>query len=791
MACENIAVPHDSHHLPLENRFRTSEETRHIHHVAAREAVFADWPAAIHPDVVAAYQRHGIHSPYRHQVQAMQAALDGHTVVATGTASGKSMAYQCPVLSTIHAGRLIAQSSPGVLQHSEEATALYLAPTKALAADQHAAFEHLCQGLAVRVATYDGDTPLEQRRGIRDHADVVLCNPDMLHAGVLPNHAQWSRFLRRLRYVIVDEAHVYRGVFGSHVAQVLRRLHRVAALYGAEPVFIGVSATSATPQESFAHLIGVPTDAVSPVTRDDSPHGPVSVVLWEPAQSGWEGEHGAPTRRSVLSETADFLTDLVLQQVRTLAFVGSRRGVEAVAQLAHRQLDEVEPGLSHRVAAYRAGFLPEERRELEHQLRDGQLLGLASTSALELGIDVAGLDAVVVAGWPGTRASFFQQIGRAGRAGQHALAVFIARDEPLDTYVVHHPDIIFNTPVEATVFDPNNPYVLAPHLCAAAAEHPLQDSDLELFGPATRKILDGLVGARRLRKRPGGWFWTQAEDPASLISIRTEGSGPLQIIESATGQILGSIGVSQAYQQTHPGAVYVHQGRSYVVDELDLEHHVVGVTRAYPDFYTTARELHSVTVVQEHEHQRWGPVTVHVGQVQVRSRVVSYQRKAIPGHEILGEEPLDLPPTELLTTAMWVTTPASLLASAGIEEADVAGALHATEHAMIGLLPLLAACDRWDVGGLSTALHPDTGLPTIFVHDGHPGGAGFAERGYAMVAKWLSATHSVITSCPCQTGCPSCVQSPKCGNRNSPLNKASAIALLATVLEHKPQVIDC
>lgn len=772
--------------IPLLGRGDAPEEVRHVRELPAREAVTAPWPESLHPDVVAAYQRLGIQQPYGHQAEAVVAAQHGHSIVATGTASGKSMAYQAPVLTAIHAGRLIAEASPGVLQHPEEATALYLAPTKALAADQLTSLEALVRDLRVRPHTYDGDTPVEQRRWIRDHADLVLCNPDMLHAGVLPNHPQWSRFLRRLRYVIVDEAHVYRGVFGSHVANVLRRLRRVAALYGADPVFIGASATSASPRDSFARLIGVDSPAVTPVTRDDSPHGPVTVVLWEPEQSGAEGENGAPTRRSAMAESADMLTDLVLKQVRTLAFIGSRRAAETVAQMAHRQLDEVEPGLSHRVAAYRAGFLPEERRELEEQLRDGRLLGLASTSALELGIDVAGLDAVLVAGWPGTRASFFQQIGRAGRAGQAALAAFIAREDPLDTYLVNNHRAIFDVDLEATIFDPSNPYVLAPHLCAAAAEQPLTPSDLELFGTAAPGIVEALVGAGQLRRRPSGWFWTRAEDPAALVSIRAEGGGPFQIIETDTGQILGSIGTGQAHQQTHPGAIYVHQGRSFVVDQLNLEHHTVCVTRAHPDYYTTAREVTSVKIINPERRESWGPVTVHSGQVQVTSQVVSYQRKAIPGNEIIGEEPLDLPPTDLFTTSVWFTVPASVLAAAGLEEPDLPGALHAAEHAMIGLLPLLATCDRWDVGGLSTAVHVDTELPTIFVHDGHPGGAGFAERGFEMAATWLAATKTAIESCECASGCPSCVQSPKCGNRNNPLDKAGAVTLIKALLAARP-----
>ena len=781
--------------VPLLGRGAAPEQVRHVRELPGREAVSAAWPSSIHPDVIAAYALLGIQQPYAHQARAIEAAQAGHVIAATGTASGKSLTYQAPVLSDLHRGRLAARREPGRLQHPEEATALYLSPTKALAADQLSALEALIgagrasggPGLDVRARTYDGDTPGSERRWIRDHADAVLCNPDMLHAGVLPNHQQWSRFLRRLRWVIVDEAHVYRGVFGSHVAEVLRRLRRVAALYGAQPICIGASATSARPQESFARLIGVPDAAVTAVQEDTSAHGPVTVVLWEPEQSGAEGENGAPVRRSPTVEAAEMLTDLVLKQVRTLAFIGSRRGSETIAQIARRQLEEIEPGQAHRVAAYRSGYLPEERREIEQQLRDGRLLGLSSTSALELGIDVAGLDAVLVAGWPGTRSSFFQQIGRAGRAGQDALAAFIAREDPLDTYLVHHHEALFDDPVEATVFDPGNPYVLAPHLCAAAAETPLRAEELELFGPGARSIVDSLEAAGRLRRRPTGWYWTHAEDPAGMVSIRGDGGGPLQIIETGTGQLLGSIGAAQAHRQTHPGAVYVHQGRSYLVDDLDLDQHVVSVTRAQPDFWTSARDVTSVSVIEQERSRQWGPVAVRFGEVQVTSQVVSFQRRAVPGNEVLGEEPLDLPPTQLRTRGVWFTAPQPELAAAGIEEPDLPGALHAAEHAMIGLLPLLATCDRWDVGGLSTARHVDTELPTIFVHDGHPGGAGFAERGYELARRWLGATRDAITACRCEAGCPSCVQSPKCGNRNQPLDKRAAVRLLEVLLDAAPE----
>ncbi|WP_369060532.1 DEAD/DEAH box helicase [Kocuria rhizophila] len=759
------------------------EQVRHVREIPERAPVHAPWPDWLHPDVVAAYERLGIHEPYAHQVAALNAPR--HAIVATGTASGKSLVYQSLLVDAVHRGRLAVAERPGMLHHPDEATALYLSPTKALAADQLSSLRSL--GFDdVRAATYDGDTDPGERRWIREHADVILCNPDMLHHGVLPNHAGWSRFFRRLRYVIIDEAHSYRGVFGSHVAVVLRRLARIAAHYGASPRFIGASATSASPQESFAKLIGCTPEDVTAVTEDTSPHGSRTVVLWEPEQSPGGSDNGAPRRRTVTAEASDMLTDLVLRQVRTIAFIRSRRGAETIAQAAHRQLEEVDPSLGHRVAAYRSGFLPEERRELEQQLRDGRLLGVASTSALELGIDIAGLDAVLVAGWPGTRASFLQQIGRAGRAGQQALAALIAGDDPLDGYLVNHPEAIFDVPVEATVFEASNPYVLAPHLCAAAAELPLRPEELERFGPTARDVVDSLTAAGHLRRRPSGWFWTRSEQPAGMVSIRSGDGGPVQIIDSDTGTVLGTMGAPQSHYQAHPGAVYVHQGRTYLVDELDEELHVAAVRRAFPDFYTVARDVTEVRVRDVAKSVQWGPVTIHRGSVDVTTQVVSYQRKLVASNEVAGEEPLELPPRQLSTVATWFTVSGPQLAAMGIEEPDIPGALHAAEHAMIGLLPLLASCDRWDVGGLSTALHVDTELPTIFVHDGHPGGAGFAERGYDMFRTWVTATRDAIAQCECESGCPSCVQSPKCGNRNNPLDKAGALKLLNGVLRFAP-----
>ncbi|KHL05416.1 DEAD/DEAH box helicase [Sinomonas humi] len=768
---------HDSL-IPLLGRSPEPEQLRHVRRLPARAARTVVWPEWVHPDLVEAYARLGVVAPYKHQIEAADHAHSGrHVVVATGTASGKSLAYQLPALDAVHRSELRVLAEPGRV-HDDGAVVLYLSPTKALAADQLAAIRAL-RLPTVRAETYDGDTEQSARRWIRDHANVVLANPDMLHYGVLPNHAWWSAFFRRLRFVVIDEAHSYRGVFGSHVANLLRRLRRVCAYYGADPVFIAASATTAEPETSVARLIGSPVVAV---TEDGSPHGATEVAFWEPALTESRGENGAPQRRTAVAETSDLLANLVSSRVRTIAFIKSRRGAEAISSITQRLLDEVDPSLPGRVAAYRSGYLPEERRELERRLRTGELLGIASTSALELGIDISGLDAVLVAGWPGTRASLFQQIGRAGRAGQDALAAFVASDDPLDTYLVNHPEAIFDVPVEATVFDPSNPYVLGPHLCAAAAERPLTRADLELFGPAAEGILAQLERQGLLRRRPSGWFWTHPESAASMVNLRADGGGPVQIIESETGQVLGSMDSPQTHYQAHQGAIYVHQGASYFVEELNEAEHCVVVRRVNPDYYTTARDITQIEVLSEERSETWGPVAVHFGEVKVTTQVVSFQRKALISNEVLGEEPLELGARELFTKAVWFTMDNRNLFAAGLIEAQFPGALHAAEHAAIGLLPLVASSDRWDVGGVSTALHADTEGPTIFVYDGHPGGAGFAERGFDRARDWLSATKAAIEACECPSGCPSCVQSPKCGNKNNPLDKAGAVLLLGALL---------
>jgi DEAD/DEAH box helicase domain-containing protein len=734
-----------------------------------RAGEHADWPGWVPAELVSALARSGIAAPWRHQAQAAELTRSGQSIIiSTGTASGKSLGYLLPALTSILSG----------------GTALYIAPTRALAADQLKLIRSL--GLdRVRAAVVDGDTPWTERTRARSHANYLLTTPDMLHQSLLPAHSRWNGFFRRLRYVVVDECHTYGGVFGSHVAHVLRRLRRVAYHHSAtDPVFVLASATISEPARCGALLTGRPVVAVS---TDGAPRAQLTFALWEPPLTGARGEAGAPVRRAATTEAAQLLADLVCNDVPALVFVRSRRGAESVAQSARRQLTEAGAAdLAERVAAYRSGYLPEERRALEEALRTGEITGLAATTALELGVNVTGLDAVLMAGWPGTRAALWQQAGRAGRAGRAAVAVLIARDDPLDTYLVHHPEALLGAPVEATVLDPDNAYVLVPHLCAAAAELPLTAHDLASFSPAASALAAGLAADGLLRGRGGRWFCTR-QGLTTRTGLRGTGGWPVRIVERATGRLVGTVDEPSAHFLAHAGAVYPHQGETYLVGSLDLAERIALVELADPGYATVAREITSVELVSELQRTDWGPATICFGDVLVTRQVVSYARRSADTGLLIGEDLLDLPERRLPTRAVWWTISARQradLAAAGI---DLPGAAHAAEHAAIGLLPLVAACDRWDVGGVSADLHPATGKLTVFVYDGHAGGAGFAERGFAAAAAWLTATADAIASCECTAGCPSCIQSPKCGNGNHPLAKGDAVTLLRCLLTGMPE----
>lgn len=703
----------------------------------------------------------GIAGLWSHQAAAIDALRAGeHTVVATGTASGKSLCYQLPILDAVGEGAT--------------GTALLLFPTKALAQDQLRSMRSwLVPG--VRAVTYDGDTPPEDRVWARRNANVVLTNPEMLHLGILPSHDRWATFLMRLEYVVVDELHSLRGIFGSHVALVLRRLRRLCARYGADPTFCFASATIGNPEELASALLGAPVTAI---TEDGAPAAARRFVFWQRPLL----DEALGTRASANQETADLLAAFVADGHPTLAFTRSRRGAELVAAAARRTLERTDPARAERVAAYRAGYRADERREIEAALSEGSLLGVAATNALELGIDVGGLDAVVLNGFPGTLASLRQQAGRAGRSGRSAAAVLVAGDDQLDQWYAAHPEQLLERRAEAAVVNPDNPFVLRPHVACAANELPLRPEDEEWFGPNLDDAVRELVLADLLKPRDGRMFWAGRTPPAPAVGLRTGTSEEYALLteDDGTGhRLIGTVDGARVHNVAHEGAIYLHRGRQFRVERLDEVDHAAWLEPADDlDEYTQPREETDIAIAATERSAPCGIGTAHLGRVVVSNRVIAYQRRRIGSGESLGVVDLDLAPRELDTRACWYTVPAASLVAAGVDPSRITGAVHAAEHALIGLLPLFTICDRWDVGGVSMALHPETGDPTIFIYDGYPGGAGIAELAFAELARHVAETLDLVRRCACDDGCPSCVQSPKCGNWNEYLDKAAAITLL-------------
>ena len=727
------------------------EELAHLEEVPARDAILAPLPEALHPRVREALAAQGVDALYAHQAEAWEAAARGeHFVVTTGTASGKTLAFNLPVLDA--------------LAHEPKQRALYLYPTKALAQDQLRALGSF-RLPKLRAAIYDGDTAADRRWQVRKWANLILSNPDMLHVGVLPHHDRWGDVLTNLAYVIVDEAHVYRGVFGSHVANVLRRLRRLARVYGADPQFLLASATIANPGELATRLLGVETTVIG---DDAAPRAERTVALWNPPLTDEE----LGLRASALGEASKLMADLVERGLRTLCFAKSRRAAELIHRFTADRL-----GDDSRLSPYRAGYTPQQRREIERRLLEGELLGVSATNALELGIDVGLLDCVISVGFPGTVASLRQQWGRAGRRG-HGLAVLVASEDALDQYFMREPRALLGRRVEAAILDHENPRVLDGHVRAAAFEAPLDDRDREVLGDAA---LERAAVLPELKHTNAGYVWAGRDYPAARVSLRSTGPESFTIVDGLSGTVLGIAEQERAFTTVHEGAIYLHLGESYRVRALDLENRTALVEPFSGDYYTQAKTETTTAIVEPRRSDRRLGVELTFGSVVVTDQVVGYQKKSIQTQESLELVPLELPQTEFETEAVWFLPEAWMLE--GLEQMPrLLGSLHAAEHSLIALLPLWAMCDRWDIGGLSTNLHFQTGRATIFVYDGHSGGVGIADRGFDVFEGWAEDTAKLLRGCPCERGCPSCVQSPKCGNLNEPLDKAGALTLLDRML---------
>ena len=717
------------------------EELAHLTTDPARDARYALLPDELAAEV-------GVDRLYTHQRAVWDAAARGeHVLVSTGTASGKTLAFNLPILDAI--------------SRDAKVRALYLYPTKALAQDQ---FRTLTAYALpnLRPAIYDGDTPTEHRRQIRTWANMILTNPDMVHVGVLPNHDRWGDVLANLRYIVVDEAHVYRGVFGSHVANVLRRLKRLARIYGSEPQFLLASATVSNPGELGAALLD---ERVTVVGDDGAPRAERTIVLWNPALQ--DAELGL--RNSSLAEAAKLQAMFVERGLRTLTFAKSRKAAELIHRFTAERL-----GDDAHLSPYRAGYTAHERRAIERRLLDGDLLGVSATNALELGIDVGLLDAVISVGFPGTVASLRQQWGRAGRRGS-GIAVLIASEDGLDQFFMREPDKLLGRRVEAAILDHANPRVLAGHVRSAAYEAPLGDGDPPEYLEAARVDPE-------LKETPAGFVWAGREHPAARIALRATDPDAFTIVDGTTGDVLGLVERSRAYTTVHEGAVYLHRGESYLVRELDLTTLHAVVEPFAGNWYTQAKEETMTSIVEPRRVEWRLGMELAFGEIEVTEQVVGYERRTVTGQERIELVPLVLPPTTFTTEAIWYLPEPDQLAE--LEEMPrLLGTLHAAEHAMISLLPLWAMCDRWDIGGLSTNIHPQTGRPTVFIYDGHAGGVGLTERGFEQFEGWVHDTAELLAGCPCADGCPSCVQSPKCGNLNDMLDKAGALTFLQRAVD--------
>ena len=725
----------------------------HIRIIPRREASFAS------PEELPSF-RFGPRRLYRHQAQAIRAVLEGaNVVISTGPASGKSLCYNLPVVEA--------------LLEDRSACALYLFPTKALAQDQLRNLKELGREIErIGVGIYDGDTPPPERRRIRRSARLIFSNPDMLHFGILPNHRSWARFLGNLKFVVVDEVHVYRGVFGSHVANVLRRLRRLCRLYGSSPQFICCSATIANPAEHAERLVGLP---FLPVTEDTAPRGKRYFVFWNPRESG----------RSPYYEAAVIFAKLIREHLRSLLFVRSRRLAELIYRYARKELSEEGDGaLASRIASYRGGYLPEERREIERGLFGGELLGVVATNALELGIDIGDLDASILAGYPGSISSTWQQVGRSGRRNEEALSVLIATDDPLDQYLVRHPEEFFEKPFEHALSDPSNPYILKPHLLCAAWEYPLGSEDEEFFGKEMRELCSELESQGLLQFRKGRFFPSpQIPPPAQHISIRSASGRPFRLVERDSGALLEILDAETALRELYPGAIYLHRDETYLIEELDLANGTAYASRAQVDYYTQPRIITDINVLEVKREKQVGSSLVAFGKVEVTERIIGFRKRQIFTEKIIGEEFLDLPPQIFHTCAFWFTVPARIAFEVKERGLHLEGGLHALEHASIALLPLFALCDRNDIGGVSMPYNPEIGNPVVFIYDAHPGGVGIAEKGYEIVVDLWRKTLKLISECGCEEGCPSCIQSPKCGNNNEPLDKEASKLILRLLLD--------
>ncbi|MGQ9722944.1 MAG: DEAD/DEAH box helicase [Candidatus Jordarchaeum sp.] len=749
----------------IQNSLSYNSQIEHVEVIPAKEAEFGMLDKPLPEPLQKYLDKLGIRL-YSHQARAINEVRKGkNVIITTPTASGKTLCFNLPVLEKIHL--------------DPKTTALYLYPLKALTNDQLKVLRQMEQetGIKFNANVYDGDTPPNLRPKIRKESNIILSNPYGIHL-YLPWHNKWTKFYSNLAFIVLDEVHTYRGVFGSNVAMLMRRLLRICEHYGSNPQIILSSATIANPEELSSKLTGKQFEVVS---EDGAVRGKKYFVFWNPPLIGRNA------RNSPHQETKNLLAMQVARGIQTLCFTISRRMAELIARWTREEI----PELKERVTSYRAGYLPSERREIEKKLREKQLLGVASTSALELGIDIGSLDSVIISGYPGTIISTWQQAGRAGRGTEDALITLVAFENPLDQYFMKHPEKFFGKPHEHAIIDLENPYITIGHLMCAAAELPLKDSDAKYFSDLNVKkehedssnlfssALKILEENKVIMKSPKGFVYAGTRRAVDMVSLDSISSEQVKVV--CEGKVLEIIDRNRAYSEAHRGAVFLHQGETYLVEDLDLNNRTAYVRKEDLDYYTEAAETADIEVIREFEKKLCNDFVVKLGEVTVTKCYNKYFVKKYD--EVLGLEPLELPPIIFDTTALWFIIPDDVVKKVKENNLDFEGGIHAVEHAMIAMTPYFALCDRRDIGGVSTSNHPDTGKPTIFIYDGHQGGIGINEKNYQLFQELASNTLELIESCECEDGCPSCIYSPKCGNNNEPLDKKAATIILRALLK--------
>ena len=696
---------------------------------------------------------------YSHQAEAINKVRQGkNVVIVTPTASGKTLAFNIPVLEA--------------LTEDPKATALYLYPTKALTNDQLKVLRELEKDIGIQASPniYDGDTPQSQRASIRENSKIILSNPYGLHQ-YLPWHYKWRTFLKNIKFVIIDEAHVYRGVFGSNVAMLLRRLMRICSYYNADPQIILSSATIANPEEHAKRLTGKDFEVIS---KDGAPKGKKTFMFWNPPFI----DNDNTIRRSTHQETKDLLTLSVLKNLQTLCFTTSRQMAELITRWTKEELRQRSPKLQNLITAYRAGYLPQERRQIENRLKNKDLIGVVSTNALELGIDIGSLDSVIISGYPGTVISTWQQAGRAGRTNAESLVTLVAFQNPLDQYFMKHPDDFFGRPHEQAIIDLHNQYISLGHIMCAASELPITDNDRKFFPELFSESIHALEQQHLVRKTPRGYVYSGTARPVEVVNLESISDKTVTVLSK--GNVLETLPLNKAYEEAHEGAVLLHQGETYISEELNLETLTAKVRKEDVNYYTEVLKDVDVTIKKTFQEKQ-EKVKIGLGELTITETYHQYLTKTYD--EVIKRLPLDLPLLTFTTVGLWFLVPDKLRKELESQNLDFDGGLHAVEHAMIAMSPIFAMCDRWDIGGLSTPLHPDTGEPTIFIYDGFEGGIGISENLYANIKLLWEKTLQLIDNCECKEGCPSCIYSPKCGNENEPLDKKAARIILKHLIK--------